>query len=181
MTRADPAPHITMREELLSNRWVGLVRTDVLLNGEAQDFYSLRLPDYVAVVAVDETGKLPLVRQYRPAVETFTWELPAGTVEPDESVHDCCRRELLEETGFQVDSLEKIGEYWPDTGRLRNVQHIFLARCHGPLMDFVPEPGVEVRLVTPTELEQMISAAEFRHLLHISALYLGKVLPVLPR
>lgn len=177
MTRYEPMTQILRREDVFSNRWVNLVRTDVLMDGEEFDFYSLKLPDYVAVVAVDRQGRIPLVRQYRPAVDAYTWELPAGTLEAGESAEECCRRELLEETGLEVAAMSKLGSYWPDTGRLSNVQHVFLVSCIGPVPGFRPETGIEVRLVTPQQLEEMIAAKEFRHLLHISALYLGKVLP----
>ena len=39
-------------------------------------------------------GKIPIVRQFRPAIEDFAWELPAGLVEPGEKPMDCARREL---------------------------------------------------------------------------------------
>ena len=40
------------------------------------------------------------MRQYRPALEAFTWELPAGLVDPGEDPAETCRRELMEETDF---------------------------------------------------------------------------------
>ena len=48
-------------------------------------YYSLRLPDYVSVVALTEDGKVLIVRQYRPAVEHHTLELPSGLVDPGET------------------------------------------------------------------------------------------------
>jgi hypothetical protein len=53
--------------------------------------------DYIAIVAALPDGRLPIVRQYRPALESFTWELPAGLVESGEDAAACCRRELMEE------------------------------------------------------------------------------------
>jgi ADP-ribose pyrophosphatase len=44
------------------------------------------------------------VRQFRPALEAFSWELPAGLVDPGESL-DRARRELAEETGLAVRSI----------------------------------------------------------------------------
>ncbi len=40
------------------------------------------------------------MRQYRPAVERFTWELPAGLLDEGETPADAFRRELMEETGY---------------------------------------------------------------------------------
>lgn len=57
-----------------------------------------------AVVAVDEKGKVLLVRQHRVAAGEFTWEIPAGKLDVDgEAALGCAKRELLEETGCTAD------------------------------------------------------------------------------
>lgn len=173
-----PEPQILSRQDVVANPWVRLVRKDVSSPDGLQDFYSLELPDYVAVVAITPSGQVPLIRQYRPAVESFTLELPAGTVEPDETALECCRRELLEETGLVASSVRAVGRFRPDTGRLGNWQHVFLVECEAePIRDFVPESGTEISYFEPGEIQAMIENFSFDHLLHISALYLSGVLP----
>ena len=62
-----------------------------------------------AVVAVDEKGRLLMVRQYRNALNRFTLELPAGKVDRvDEPRRDCAFRELEEETGRKVEKPEDL-------------------------------------------------------------------------
>ena len=57
-----------------------------------------------AVVAIDDEGKLIMVRQYRNALNRFTLEIPAGKVDaPDEPRLLCAFRELEEEKGMRVD------------------------------------------------------------------------------
>ena len=68
----------------------------------AELYHAVGQQDYIAIVAMTPDGKIPIVRQYRPAVEGFTWELPAGMLEQGEDAADCCRRELLEETGLKA-------------------------------------------------------------------------------
>ncbi len=75
---------------------------------EDWDFVSHR-NGAAAIVAVDEEGKLLMVRQYRNALERETLEVPAGardSVTEDTAV--CAARELEEETGFKAGKLEKI-------------------------------------------------------------------------
>jgi ADP-ribose pyrophosphatase len=57
-------------------------------------------PGAVAIVAVDNDGKVALVRQRREAVREYLLELPAGTLEAGESPLESARRELEEETGL---------------------------------------------------------------------------------
>jgi 8-oxo-dGDP phosphatase len=60
----------------------------------------LRHPGAVAVAAVDDRGRLLLIRQYRHPVGAFLWEIPAGLLDrADEDPLECAKRELLEEAG----------------------------------------------------------------------------------
>ena len=66
----------------------------------------------VVIVAVTPEGRLLLVEQFRRPIEARVIELPAGLVgdhvEPDETIIEAARRELIEETGYTAHSLEPI-------------------------------------------------------------------------
>jgi ADP-ribose pyrophosphatase len=177
-SRMSALPQIVSRQVLVENPWMQLWRKDVRLNGTVEDYYSLGLPDYVAIVARTPSGRLPLVRQYRPAVEQYTLELPAGTVNPGESAQDCCLRELREEVGLPARSVRNLGSYLTDTGRLGNRQHVFLVETEEtPGPEFQAEPGLEIQYVTARELQELVNQQKVSHLLHLSALYLAGILP----
>jgi ADP-ribose pyrophosphatase len=56
-----------------------LERTSIsAADGGVETFWSVRIGAYAAIVAVMPDGRIPLVRQYRPAVETNILELPSG-------------------------------------------------------------------------------------------------------
>lgn len=60
-----------------------------------------------AVVAVNNDGKLLMVRQYRNALDRETLEIPAGGLESVEEPTDAAAaRELEEETGYKAGKLE---------------------------------------------------------------------------
>ncbi len=169
-------PRVETREAIVTTPWVTLTRKDVSFGEVAESYFSLELPDYVAVVARTPSGKIPFVRQYRPAVEAFTLELPAGTLESGETPQDCCVRELYEEAGLKAKTVRYAGSHWPDTGRLSNLQHIFYVETgDDPHSGLTPE--LEVVYLSPTEVEEKIANSELRALLHISALYITGVLP----
>jgi 8-oxo-dGTP pyrophosphatase MutT (NUDIX family) len=70
----------------------------------------------VVMVAVTPTGNVILERQFRPPVGRDVIELPAGLVEPDESMEAAARRELIEETGWSAGTLAFLAEGPISTG-----------------------------------------------------------------
>jgi ADP-ribose pyrophosphatase len=60
-------------------------------------------PDAVVIMAmVKETLEYVILREYRPSVDGVMIEFPAGKIDPGESIEDAVRRELKEETGFDL-------------------------------------------------------------------------------
>ena len=140
--------------------------------GEAP-YYSLRVPDYVGVLALTEEGRVLAVRQYRPAIEQFTIEFPAGLVDPGESPAETARRELLEETGYAAETVEIIGEMSTDTGRLSNRTWGCFAPGVHRQMNRKTEAGIETITYSPNELLEAIRSGQFHHALHVAILALA--------
>ena len=138
-------------------------------------YYTLRLPDYASVVAITAEGRVVIVRQYRPAVERHTLELPSGLVDAGETPAESARRELLEETGYQADTLEVIGSLEPDTGRLGNRIWGCVARGVRPLEGAVPEAGIEVFTWSVEELVEATIDGRFDHALHVGIVWLARL------
>jgi ADP-ribose pyrophosphatase len=131
-------------------------------------YYSLRLPDYAAVVALTEDERVLVVRQYRPAVEQYTLELPSGIVDPGETPATTARRELVEETGYAAAGVEVVGSMTVDTGRLNNA--IWACVATGARRVQGPEQGIEVEKWSVDELWRATRAGEFGLSLHVSVL-----------
>jgi len=98
-----------------------------LPNGVIKNREVVRHPGASAMVPLLDDGKVVLVKQYRHAVGKFIWEIPAGTLEPDEHPLACAERELIEEIGYKAGRLEKITEILPAPGYTDEHIHIFLA------------------------------------------------------
>ena len=60
--------------------------------------------------------KIVFIRQYRPVIGGYIWELPAGTRKQKESLLACARRELQEETGYCASRMAKVGHIYPAPG-----------------------------------------------------------------
>jgi ADP-ribose pyrophosphatase len=88
----------------------------LLPNGHEMDFELLRHPGAAAVVPILPDGQVLLVRQYRYATGGWLLEIPAGTLDGDESPESCAHREIEEETGFRAGRLEPLGWIWTTPG-----------------------------------------------------------------
>jgi ADP-ribose pyrophosphatase len=166
-------PKILNRSTTRVSPWMEIIAREVQFSeGAAPEIYhAVAQADYIAIVALTPEGQIPIVRQYRPALERFTWELPAGMVDKGESPEACCARELKEETGFTATRIFPLGAYAPCTARLSNRIHCFFVEAdeEGP----PSETGIDLRMVTTGELAGMILAGEFVLQLHIGALLLA--------
>ncbi len=87
----------------------------------------VRHPGSVAIVAVDDEGRVVLVRQLRVAAGKELVELPAGTLEPGEDPDATARRELAEETGLRGGSWERLGRFWTSPGFVDEEMRLYLA------------------------------------------------------
>ena len=171
---AEDWPKIVSRRTTKVSPWVEIIEREVeFAQGAAHELYhAIGQQDYIAIVALTGDERIPIVRQYRPALERFTWELPAGMVDKGETPEACCKRELLEETGLPAKAVHALGAYAPCTARLSNRLHSFFVEA-GPQTPHKTEAGIELKLVRPAELGALILSGEFTLQLHIGALLLA--------
>lgn len=171
-----PARRILGRTEHALSPWVRIIgkRVEALAGGSEETYHCLRQPDAIAILARTAKGLIPVVEQYRPAVESVTWELPSGLLDPGEDPAEACRRELWEETGLRARSVRHVGSYYADTGRMEHLIHAFYVTAAGPDSAFTSEPGLKARFVTPAQLRRAITTNRFGYLHHIAVLQLAR-------
>jgi ADP-ribose pyrophosphatase len=144
-----------------------------LPNGSVKDREIVRHPGAAAMVPLLDDGRVVLIKQYRHAVGEFVWEIPAGTLEPEEAPMACAKRELVEETGYEAASLEKLTEILPAPGYTDEHIHIFLATGLQAVDQRLEDD--EVLELQPTVLETalaMVAQGEIRDAKTIAGLFL---------
>lgn len=80
------------------------------------------------VLALDEQDRVVLVGQWRYPLEAYSWELPEGGGEPEESPLAAIQRELREEAGLTASVWEPLAFFHNSNSSTDEEAYLFLAR-----------------------------------------------------
>jgi ADP-ribose pyrophosphatase len=86
----------------------------------------------VVIVALDEQGRVALIRQYRQAVHETLWELPAGLLMQEDPLA-AAARELSEEVDLVAGRWDLLLEFHSSPGFTSEFIRVFLARDLSPV------------------------------------------------
>jgi ADP-ribose pyrophosphatase len=100
----------------------------VLPNSETINLEIVKHPGAVLIVPFLNNNRIILLRQYRPVIEQYLYELPAGTLGENEPHVKCAMRELIEETGYKAKIIKKLGQIYPCPGYSTEKIVFFTAR-----------------------------------------------------
>lgn len=110
----------------------------------------------VAIVPLTDDGRVLLVRQFRTAAGRALLEIPAGTIEPGESVEGCLQRELAEEVGMQAARIQRLMTFLPSPGFLTEQVHLYLAEGLHPASRDREEEDLAVVPMALTQAQGLI-------------------------
>ena len=96
-----------------------VVETITLPKGGQLNAEIVRHPGSVVLVPMTDDGEIVLVRQYRHAIGRWAWELPAGTLKPNEEPKKAAARECQEEIGLIPSRARDARRVLPDARLLR--------------------------------------------------------------
>jgi len=165
---------ILSSEDTTVSPYVTLSAKTIDVGGNHEVFHSLKLADYVTILAIDESGQIPLVKQFRPALNRISVELPGGILDNGEKPATCASRELYEETGYLTsENPSLLGQMDPDSGRLENTLWAYFSDRVVLSEDWRPEPGVERITTDKNGLLEAIADGSFSHALHIAVIGLA--------
>jgi 8-oxo-dGDP phosphatase len=123
-----PAFELVGADRLFTGFVFSLERRFVRYGGEVFDREVVTHPGAVAVVALDASGDVVLLRQYRASIDEVIYEIPAGTCDADgEDRASTAKRELREETGFDAESWECLGAFYNSPGYSSQATTLYLA------------------------------------------------------
>ncbi len=156
--------------KVYQNSWITVREDQVLRPDGSPGIYGVvQCRVATGVVAIDNDTKVCLVGQYRYPLGEYSWEIPEGGAEPNESPILAAKRELKEETGVFADDWRPLGE------------RIHLSNCHSDEVAYIylatnlqigissPEPSERLSVIWKplSEVMDMVSRGEITDALSI--------------
>lgn len=115
--------------EVYDNPWISVREHRVEKPRGGEGIYGVvHFKNRAVAVVPYQDGRVWMVGQYRFALGRYSWELPEGGAPESESLEDCARRELAEETGLRAGRIDPLLKVHLSNSVTDEVGHIFLAR-----------------------------------------------------
>ncbi|WP_449622899.1 NUDIX hydrolase [Robertmurraya sp. Marseille-Q9965] len=143
-----------------------IIEDKVLLPNQKEILFSyIDFSKGVCILAINENKEVLCLRQYRHALKSWEWELPAGAIDPeDKSPLETAKRELQEETGYIADTWTPLGSFFPSPGSTSEEIYLFLATDLVKSVQSLEESEqIEVYPLKLEELKSLVSFGKFQH------------------
>ena len=175
----------TLSSEYLSKHQYFTARKDKCETPDGRiipEYFVVELPTSVCALGITEDNKAILVKQYRHPIEKVLLELPGGFIDKDEDPKKAMARELLEETGYEFNNMEEVGQTCANPGVLNNYTRLYLAtggkKVAGQKLDSTEE--IEIILMPIEELIELVLNNKIEQSLHMTCIFyalkkMGKV------
>ena len=145
-----------------------------LPDGTRFDHHVVRLPrPAVGVIIIDRVRGVLLLRRHRFITDTWGWEIPAGGVDPGETLEQAAERESVEETGWRPLDLEWLGFSHPTNGLMEQRFEYFIAPGAEQVGDFDRTETESIAWFAPEDVRTLIEQGEIPDGLSLTALGLA--------
>lgn len=140
---------------------------------KGKPYYRINAPDGVIVLALTEKEEIILVKQFRPALNQYTLELPCGSIDGSETPLEAAKRELHEETGYICADLYALGPGRVVTNRNNSREFAFYGTGAVTKAEFTRKEDIEVVRVSLSEFKALVLSGQFEQLASLAVLVLA--------
>lgn len=132
-------------------------------------------PSGVSIIATKE-DKLLLLKEFRMGVNKFIYNLCAGMLEEQESIEECIKRELYEETGLKVKEFLDILPPSYSAVAISDIKtYIAFVKAEGNFEDHSSDnEQIEARFYSREEVKAMLAMEEFSSRAQLAAYFFTK-------
>jgi ADP-ribose pyrophosphatase len=132
------------------------VKKERLPNGYLANLEVVKHPGAALIIPFLTSSKTILLKQYRPVINSYIYELPAGTLDRNETPIKCARREIVEEIGYCAKKISKLGVIFPVPGYSTEKIVIFKAeQLKKEKMDIQEDEVIHPFVATKKEVRQL--------------------------
>jgi len=127
-----------------------------LPNGYLAYIDIVKHPGAALIVPLLSKNKIIMLRQFRPVINSYIYEFPAGTLEKHEKPANCVRREIIEETGYRSNKIVRLGLIVPVPGY--STEKIFIYKAQNLIKTkqlHQKDEVIEVFIFTKKQIQKM--------------------------
>ncbi|GAB4227265.1 MAG: ADP-ribose pyrophosphatase [Chlamydiales bacterium] len=118
-------------------------------------------PGAVVILPLLDDNSLVMIKNERFAVQETLWELPAGTLESDESPEKTALRELEEETGYIANRLDFLTYFYTSPGFCNEKIFSYVAKdLFFKQQNLDDNEFIQIEILTWEKVKRMISSHE---------------------
>lgn len=137
----------------------------------------IKHPGASVILPINDNNEIIIVNQFRPSLNKWLLELPAGTIDAGEKPLECAQRELEEETGYSAEEWVELGQVTPMAGFCDEIQHLFVAKQLSKTNRLACDDDevIEVLTLSLSEVEKKIISGEISDAKTIACLSKAKL------
>ncbi len=170
------------KQRLHSDKWQDItLNTFSTPNGITGTYVAVnKYHDSAAIIARNNHHEVALISVYRYVIDEEVWQVPLEAIEQNEDPMQAAKRGAKEELGVWPQTIEKIGEFYPDPGMLKQKATVYELTDLEPLHDEVTHEVLEQEMIVSIQwfslekIEEMITNRQVKDGWTLSALHLYK-------
>jgi len=163
--------------KIIDNKWLVVEKHKCKIGEEIiDDYYVIKKKDFVILIVEDNEG-IYFVEQYRHGVRKSIINLPMGMMDDGEIPEEAAKRELLEETGYNSDCLEYLGEFYMAPSYISTKAHVFYSndlKKIGRNEGDKKEGGLIFTKISKEDVKNMIKNNKIKDMSTIMAIHIAR-------
>jgi ADP-ribose pyrophosphatase len=153
------------QKNVYQNKWMTVFEDDVEFpNGSVGIYGYVKRTNGAGALVINPQNEVLLIQQYRYPIKAWEWNIPGGGVDDKEEPKVATEREIQEETGLRVKSIEKIGQFYPLSSCSTELVSLFLVKVDNEKLEvkqrLEDESISEMKFVSITEALRMVDDGE---------------------